>query len=281
METPEVEVDSEYPGTATQRLNAAVCRAKSLAPEQLDGEWGQVRRWLLWAAGLRDLSTANRDQGYTGHCFNDAVHCDATTMVAAVSHNTHDGQIRGIEVGSQLGPSIHIASLRELGPGGSWCTCINGSHTEPPTDVAHVQFRSRIAWKLVWSATSDYTSFVLVDDAGKLLNYGTPSMNLPSLRERRTNYKMVQGSKYVVAADQCCSRQSLEITLSRDEVTHPLAGVLEAGILEAEVLEHSNDNRSDSLKLSRTSRDLVRTISREIARLDVDVEFVRGLPTLG
>ena len=59
-----------------------------------------------------------------------------------------------------------VASLPELGPGGSWSTCLdaqmrkecrrmpklrfsvlpgmNGCHLEPPQDVAHVQFRSRL-----------------------------------------------------------------------------------------------------------------------------------------
>jgi hypothetical protein len=48
------------------------------------------------------------------------------------------------------GEGIRIASLPELGPGGSWTTCMLGCHHDPPRDVAHVQFRSRVAFKLVW-----------------------------------------------------------------------------------------------------------------------------------
>jgi hypothetical protein len=61
-----------------------------------------------------------------------------------------------------------IASLPELGPGGSWTTCMIGCHRDPPRDVAHVQFRSRIAFKLVW-VPPDFRMFVLVDDHGNLL----------------------------------------------------------------------------------------------------------------
>ena len=35
--------------------------------------------------------------------------------------------------------------------GGSWSTCMIGSNKSPPQDVAHLQFKSRIAFKLVWS----------------------------------------------------------------------------------------------------------------------------------
>ena len=44
-----------------------------------------------------------------------------------------------------------------------------GSGEDPPNDVAHTQFLSRIAFKLVW-VPDDYESFVLVDDDGGLLN---------------------------------------------------------------------------------------------------------------
>ena len=57
----------------------------------------------------------------------------------------------GIAFGNQLGPGIRVASLPELGPGGSWSTCLMGCSAPQPRDVAHVQFRSRIAFKLVWA----------------------------------------------------------------------------------------------------------------------------------
>ena len=63
-----------------------------------------------------------------------------------------------------------------------------------------MQFNSRIAFKLVWAPPS-FSTFVLVDDAGNLLNHGTPTGNLPNERERVENYNLVKGSKYAKAAD--------------------------------------------------------------------------------
>lgn len=101
---------------------------------------------------------------------------------------------------------------------------------DPPEDVAHIQFRSRIAFKLVWAPTPKFDQFVLVDDGtscmfewsvlsfnnsttfltlstqtikdGKLLAEGKPTGILPALRERQMNYKIVQGSKYAVEAER-------------------------------------------------------------------------------
>ena len=50
-------------------------------------------------------------------------------------------------------------------------------------------------------AADDYSSFVLVDDDGKLLRKGTPQPPLPAKSQRQMNYRVVQGSKYAVAAD--------------------------------------------------------------------------------
>ena len=74
-----------------------------------------------------------------------------------------------------------------------------GCNSNPPRDVAHLQFRSRIAFKLVW-CPPDFKSFVLVDDDGKLLARGTPTGKLPGLRQRATNFQLTKGSKYAVAA---------------------------------------------------------------------------------
>ena len=78
-------------------------------------------------------------------------------------------QVAGIAYGNPLGNGIRLASLPELGPGGSWSTCAMGCNKDPPVDVAHVQFRSRIAFKLVWVPNEQYDTFVLVDDDGDLL----------------------------------------------------------------------------------------------------------------
>ena len=183
------------------RMRASRERAASLSSAEMNGSWEAVRSRVLWAAGLRDLPDAAPGKGYTGHAFNDANHCDATTMLGEVAHDTNDGSVKGIAVGNLLGPGIEIASLPELGPGGSWSTCTNGCHLEPPQDVAHVQFRSRIAFKLVWCPADDYSSFVLVDDDGKLLRKGSPQPPLPAKSQRQMNYRVVQGSKYAVVAD--------------------------------------------------------------------------------
>ena len=197
-------VDPVYPGTAVARMNAARERVKALEPDALSGDWEEVRKKLLFCAGLKDLQSAVPGQGYTGHAFNDSNHCDATTMLGEVSHNLNeagDNRVAGIAIGNRLGPGIEIASLPELGAGGSWSTCTNGCHLEPPQDVAHVQFRSRIAFKLVWCPPT-FNTFVLVDDDGMLLATGTPKGRVPDARERQANYRLVRGGKYATAAEK-------------------------------------------------------------------------------
>lgn len=199
-----IEIDPEYPGTAVARLKAVHERVAQLTSSDLNGTWKHVRQKLLWAGGLKDLPDAVPGMGYTGHSFNDYNHVDLTTMNGETVFNTNDGSVKQIAVGNNLGPGIQIASIKELGPGGSWSTCSNGCHTDPPNDVAHVQFSSRIAFKLVWVPNENYDTFVLVDDDGNFLCKGTPSdgpQNLPSLRDRQLNFRTVQGSKYAVVAE--------------------------------------------------------------------------------
>ena len=64
-------IDSEYPGTAVRRMHAAVARARQLTAAELSTSWPEVRRRILWAAGLRDIEDAAPGRGYTGHSFND------------------------------------------------------------------------------------------------------------------------------------------------------------------------------------------------------------------
>lgn len=183
------------------RMLAIRERAASLTREQLNGDWGEVRKSILWAGGLRDLPDAVPGMGYTGHSFNDYNHCDLTAMRGEDTHNENEGRVAGIHRQNKLGSGITIASLPELGPGGSWSTCMIGCNQEPPQDVAHVQFKSRIAFKLVWAPPA-YNKFVLVDDAGHLLNSGAPIGTLPNIRDRQENYAVVKGSKYAVEAER-------------------------------------------------------------------------------
>ena len=200
--TAALTIDPVYPGTAVARMLAARSRASSLSIAELSDEWTVVRKRLLWAAGLRDLTNVPPGAGYTGHAFNDHNHCDATTMLGDVAHNLNGGEVKGIAVGNKLGPGIEVASDPELGLGGTWSTCTNGCHLEPPQDVAHIQFRSRIAFKLVWCPPA-FCTFVLVDDDGKLLASGTPAGRaLPHMRERQANFQIVQGSKYATEAEK-------------------------------------------------------------------------------
>lgn len=198
-------VDPEYPGTAVERMLAVRARVKELSHDDLNGPWEEVRRKILWAGGLKDLRGARPGQGYTGHSFNDYNHVDLTTMKDDMSDNENDGSVKGIVVGNRLGSGIRVASIEELGAGGSWSTCMIGCAENPPQDVAHIQFRSRIAFKLVWAPNENFDTFVLVDDDGKLLATGKPSdgpENLPSMRDRVLNYQIVKGSKYAVEADK-------------------------------------------------------------------------------
>jgi hypothetical protein len=197
--------DSKYPGTAVQRLRSIHERVAIIATDgTLDGPWEEVRRRILWAGGLKDLSDSVPGQGYTGHSFNDFNHVDLTAMNDDTSDNLNDGSVKGIMVGNRLGPGIRIASIAELGPGGSWSTCAMGCNSDPPNDVAHVQFRSKVAFKLVWVPNAEYDTFVLVDDDGKLLARGKPSDGpgaLPRMRERQMNYQIMKGSKYATVAE--------------------------------------------------------------------------------
>jgi hypothetical protein len=206
--TSHEEIDAEYPGTAVSRMMNIRARAQSLSAEQLSGEWESVRKSLLWAGGLRDITDQRKiGLGYTGHSFNDFNHVDCTAMIETNVHNLNDNRVAFIHAKNKLGDGIIAASLPELGTGGSWSTCMQGCNSDPPLDVAHVQFRARIAFKLVWIPPL-FTSFVLVDDAGSYLNSGNPTGKLPPHEERAYNYRLVQNSKYSVEADKLSTQIS-------------------------------------------------------------------------
>ncbi len=215
--TPTDPVDKQYPGTASLRLLNIHKRISNLPSGSFDGEWEKVRKTILYAGGLKDLSSSRPGQGYTGHSFNDWNHCDLTAMRGQEANNINAGSVQGIAYGNQLGPGIKIASMEELGPGGSWSTCMMGCDKSPPADVAHLQFKSRIAFKLVWVPPL-FTSFVLIDDAGKLLAQGNPTGMLPAIRQRQANFNAVGNGKYSTAALEV-SQQEQEQDTEKDSVS--------------------------------------------------------------
>jgi hypothetical protein len=210
-------VDTRYPGTAVERLIHVTDRVRSIpdtgAGSLVDRPWREIRERLLWAGGLRvDRSTS--------HAFNDDNHCDLTTMLAdpaVVDNRNADGAVSAISRNNFLGDHIRRASVAvDAGGGaeadgappgmGSWSTCTNGAHEDPPRDVAHVQFASRVAFKLVWCPRADppHSAFLLVDDEGRVLKAGRPvagDADAPHLGYRRRNYDLVAGGKYAAAAD--------------------------------------------------------------------------------
>ena len=191
-------IDSKYGGTACHRLASVLERVKGLSNDLIQNKpWKEIRSTLLWCGGLKEDRS-------TGHAFNDSNHCDLTTMMGTVQDNSNaDGQVAGISRRNFLGSHITAASLPELGEGGSWSTCTNGCHSIPPRDVAHVQFNSRVAFKLVWCPPR-FEKFVLVDDEGTLLKVGIPSAGDPDIPHeyfRKNNYDLVKGGIYAAAAE--------------------------------------------------------------------------------
>lgn len=195
-------LDTEYPGTSTLRLLEVLKRVRQLdSSKDLSGNWSEnVRKLLLWAGGLKDI------QNLTGHAFNDDSHCDLATMVGAgQGESNRNCATPGISRRNQ--PVTNIQRGSEVFAdvsGGSWSTCINGANATPrPKDVAHKQFRSRVAFKLVWTPISDFERFVLVDDNGGVLkesgaiDFSGPGP-APSLRARKGNYELVKGGIYDV-----------------------------------------------------------------------------------
>ena len=189
--------DDAFPGTAEDRRRAVAARIKELGVRAFAEPWPETRRNLLYAGGLKDAPQ-------TKLAFSDYNHCDLTCMAPAVMDESNaDGKVEGVSTANRLGEAIRAKSLVELGPGGSWATCMVGCASEPPRDVAHVQFKARIAFKLVWTpgAQDSFRRFVLVDDEGVLLASGAPTGNdLPPLAERKKNFALVEGSKYARAA---------------------------------------------------------------------------------
>lgn len=192
------ETDKSCPGTAEERLHAARERARSLNGK-LTMNWKDVRKKLLWAAGLADIMK-------TSHCFEDYNHVTAATMKEKAYDNKHNGSVQGMARGNSLGGVIRSGSLKE-GTGfetdGSWCTCA----LQAPSDVAHVQFKSKAAFYLVWPP--GYSKFALATEDGELLACGQPTGDLPRLWHRQENWRQIFSAgparKIAEAAQQCSS----------------------------------------------------------------------------
>jgi hypothetical protein len=95
-------------------MNSARDRIRSLGPDQLNGEWEQIRKQILWAGGLKDLTSAMPGAGYTGHSFNDFNHCDLTTMLDQISDSENQGRVAGIAHRSPPSPLYSLFSASPL-----------------------------------------------------------------------------------------------------------------------------------------------------------------------
>ena len=140
--------DREYAGTAVERTTNGRARGEPERERSLQGLGirGATDRFY----GRRAFGPERRrpGKGKHRHCFNDFNHVDATTMSMDDADNENEGRVAGMHRTNALGEGIRGASDRALGQ--FVVRDILGSNLEPPRDVAHVQFRSKIAWKLVW-----------------------------------------------------------------------------------------------------------------------------------
>lgn len=175
---------------ADARRAAVKNAAAALTPAQLSGSFAATQKMLVGACGMRWLPTADVGKGRNSHCFADFNHVACCVMPDGSQDKENQGQVQGIAIGNQLGEGIRAASSPALPAGGSWCTCA----LSVPQDVCHAQFHAYTGFYLVWCPQKDFKTFVLVDDAGKLLTCGAPSAALPAYSERSRGYMMFEGT---------------------------------------------------------------------------------------
>ena len=97
-------IDKTYPGTAVERLNAVHGRVATLTREQLDAKWPDVRRALLWAGGLKDLTDVAPGRGNTGHA-----------SLCGVAERSRARARDGADAGTVLPPQVQrLQPLRSL-----------------------------------------------------------------------------------------------------------------------------------------------------------------------
>lgn len=147
---PSCTLDNKYPGTADSRMQTIRDRVKNLKEEQLGSDWNDVRQLLLWAGGLKNTHRYKSVAlGDTARFFNDFNHCDIIAVKEDFATLFSD-DLEGRVDPTNSGLIMSVASVKDLGPGLSWCTCMVGCNENPPKDVAHLHYKARIAFKLVW-----------------------------------------------------------------------------------------------------------------------------------
>ena len=186
----------KYLGTSEKRLKTIHNNISLLTINDLNGRWNYIREKLLFAGGLKN-------EYRTSHIFNDYNHCDLTPIKKDFFENENKGKVENINKKNYLGNVINECSINNnhnfTDNDGSWGTCMIGCGKNPPQDVAHIQFQSKIAFKLIW-LPPEYDKFALVDDDGKIIKTGENfDKNFPNKYERQMNFEIVNqpSSKYI------------------------------------------------------------------------------------
>lgn len=153
-----------YPNTDTTTLMAITKKIRNWTSVDVQGSWREVRNKLM------DISGLSTSCGHTSHCFNDWNHVDLLCVDESKYHLTNqESQVLGIDHVNSLEDVIrHCTSQGQR----VWTTCMMGcSREEEPQDVAHQQFKCKIAFKLVWlpGLEEKYDRFCLLDEEGDVL----------------------------------------------------------------------------------------------------------------
>jgi len=193
-----------YPGTSEERRNIIINNIKNMDNSEFENikYWEELRKKLVKAGGLKD------DNYDTMHIFSDFNHCDLTPIKKSYYCNENNGQVEGIHYSNSLcsvikNNSLSLESKNKKGKkiinnDGSWGTCMIGCDKNPPQDVAHLQFKCKIAFKLIWLPGKNglFENFVLVGDDGKILKKGNNlDIVYPPFDQRKMNYEVVKNSK--------------------------------------------------------------------------------------
>lgn len=185
---------SNYDGTSSKRLQTIHRNLNKIPDESLIDNWETIRVKLLQAGGLKNVFE-------TQHILNDFNHCDITPMKKKTFEHINQNKVKGIDKVNYLGDLIRKCSINYglfSDKDGTWGTCMIGCNQLPPQDVAHLQFNSKIAFKLIW-LPPEYNNFIIVDDDGNLLKKGQNlNKDIPNKSERKLNFQTADSpnSKY-------------------------------------------------------------------------------------